>query len=117
MHTPALNFDPALLLKAQGVRVAFFDVDGVLTDSNGVAVDTTCSEFIWCAIGIPGIVPFIGTVLTAPVRAFSAVKWTVIDWAEHIEPGLVNTLVERAARRLDELARGSGDPDPDPEGN
>ena len=32
MHTPALNFAPALLLKAQGVRVAFFDVDGVLTD-------------------------------------------------------------------------------------
>lgn len=29
---PALNFDPSLLLKAQGVRVAFFDVDGVLTD-------------------------------------------------------------------------------------
>jgi 3-deoxy-D-manno-octulosonate 8-phosphate phosphatase (KDO 8-P phosphatase) len=29
---PALNFDPALLLRAQGVRVAFFDVDGVLTD-------------------------------------------------------------------------------------
>ena len=32
MHTPALNFDPALLLRAQSVRVAFFDVDGVLTD-------------------------------------------------------------------------------------
>jgi 3-deoxy-D-manno-octulosonate 8-phosphate phosphatase (KDO 8-P phosphatase) len=31
-HTPALNFDPALLLRAQNVRVAFFDVDGVLTD-------------------------------------------------------------------------------------
>ncbi len=31
-RTPALNFDPALLLRAQGVRVAFFDVDGVLTD-------------------------------------------------------------------------------------
>lgn len=31
-HTPALNFDPAVLLRAQGVRVAFFDVDGVLTD-------------------------------------------------------------------------------------
>lgn len=29
---PALNFSPELLLKAQGVRVAFFDVDGVLTD-------------------------------------------------------------------------------------
>jgi len=30
--TPALNFAPELLLQAQGVRVAFFDVDGVLTD-------------------------------------------------------------------------------------
>jgi 3-deoxy-D-manno-octulosonate 8-phosphate phosphatase (KDO 8-P phosphatase) len=30
--TPALNIDPALLLRAQNVRVAFFDVDGVLTD-------------------------------------------------------------------------------------
>lgn len=30
--TPALNFPPELLLQAQGIRVAFFDVDGVLTD-------------------------------------------------------------------------------------
>ena len=29
---PALNFEPELLLKAQGIRVAFFDIDGVLTD-------------------------------------------------------------------------------------
>ena len=29
---PALAFPPELLLAAQGVRVAFFDVDGVLTD-------------------------------------------------------------------------------------
>jgi len=29
---PALNFDPELLLRAQGVQVAFLDVDGVLTD-------------------------------------------------------------------------------------
>jgi len=29
---PALRFDPELLLRAQDVRVAFFDVDGVLTD-------------------------------------------------------------------------------------
>ena len=29
---PALNFSPELLLRAQGVKVAFFDVDGVLTD-------------------------------------------------------------------------------------
>ena len=32
MTQPVLNFDPALLLRAQPVRVAFFDVDGVLTD-------------------------------------------------------------------------------------
>jgi 3-deoxy-D-manno-octulosonate 8-phosphate phosphatase (KDO 8-P phosphatase) len=30
--TPALTFPPELLLAAQGVRVAFFDVDGVFTD-------------------------------------------------------------------------------------
>ena len=29
---PTIHFDPVLLLKAQGIRVAFFDVDGVLTD-------------------------------------------------------------------------------------
>lgn len=29
---PALTFPPELLLRAQGVRAAFFDVDGVLTD-------------------------------------------------------------------------------------
>ena len=32
MLNPTIEFDPALLLKAQGIRVAFFDVDGVLTD-------------------------------------------------------------------------------------
>ena len=30
--SPTLSFPPDLLLKAQGIRVAFFDVDGVLTD-------------------------------------------------------------------------------------
>jgi 3-deoxy-D-manno-octulosonate 8-phosphate phosphatase (KDO 8-P phosphatase) len=29
---PALTFPPELLLAAQGIRVAFFDVDGVMTD-------------------------------------------------------------------------------------
>ncbi len=29
---PSLNFAPEVLLFAQGIRVAFFDVDGVLTD-------------------------------------------------------------------------------------
>ncbi|MEO5661117.1 MAG: HAD hydrolase family protein [Polaromonas sp.] len=32
MTNVALNFPPELLLKAQGIRVVFFDVDGVLTD-------------------------------------------------------------------------------------
>lgn len=30
----AIHFDPALLLKAQGIRLVFFDVDGVLTDGS-----------------------------------------------------------------------------------
>ncbi len=30
--TPALSYPPELLLLAQGIRVAFFDIDGVLTD-------------------------------------------------------------------------------------
>jgi 3-deoxy-D-manno-octulosonate 8-phosphate phosphatase (KDO 8-P phosphatase) len=29
---PAISFPPELLLAAQGIRVAFFDVDGVMTD-------------------------------------------------------------------------------------
>ncbi|MEW5887299.1 MAG: HAD hydrolase family protein [Pseudomonadota bacterium] len=29
---PSLQFDPTVLLRAQGVRVVFFDIDGVLTD-------------------------------------------------------------------------------------
>ena len=29
---PAITFPPELLLAAQGIRVAFFDVDGVMTD-------------------------------------------------------------------------------------
>lgn len=32
MRAAALNFPPELLLRAQGIRVVFFDVDGVLTD-------------------------------------------------------------------------------------
>ena len=32
MPQPALNFAPELLLQAQGIKVVFFDVDGVLTD-------------------------------------------------------------------------------------
>jgi len=32
MAVPAIQFAPELLLRAQDIRVAFFDVDGVLTD-------------------------------------------------------------------------------------
>ena len=32
MAAPALSFPPELLLAAQGIQVAFFDVDGVMTD-------------------------------------------------------------------------------------
>ncbi len=38
--TPALNFPPELLLLAQGIRVVFLDVDGVLTDG-GLYFDET----------------------------------------------------------------------------
>ena len=37
---PALAFAPELLLQAQGIRVAFFDVDGVLTDGGLYYSDT-----------------------------------------------------------------------------
>jgi 3-deoxy-D-manno-octulosonate 8-phosphate phosphatase (KDO 8-P phosphatase) len=41
---PALSIAPAMLLRAQGIRVAFFDVDGVLT--NGGLYFTESGETI-----------------------------------------------------------------------
>ena len=38
-RTPALNFEPALLLRAQPVKVVFFDVDGVMTDGGLLFTD------------------------------------------------------------------------------
>jgi 3-deoxy-D-manno-octulosonate 8-phosphate phosphatase (KDO 8-P phosphatase) len=40
---PALHFAPELLLKAQGVRIVFFDVDGVFTDG-GIFIDAQGGE-------------------------------------------------------------------------
>ena len=40
---PVLHFPPALLLKAQGIRLVFFDVDGVFTDG-GVQIDAQGGE-------------------------------------------------------------------------
>ncbi len=39
MVRPTLNFPPELLLRAHGIRVAFFDVDGVLTDGGLVLTE------------------------------------------------------------------------------
>ena len=36
----ALQLDPSLLLKAQGIKVVFFDVDGVLTDGGLLFTET-----------------------------------------------------------------------------
>jgi len=40
MRVPALDYPPELLLAAQRVQVAFFDVDGVLTDGGLYFTDT-----------------------------------------------------------------------------
>ena len=40
---PALDFPPELLLKAQNIRVVFFDVDGVFTDG-GIWIDSSGGE-------------------------------------------------------------------------
>jgi 3-deoxy-D-manno-octulosonate 8-phosphate phosphatase (KDO 8-P phosphatase) len=37
---PEIQFDPLLLMKAQGIKVAFFDVDGVLTDGGLVFTES-----------------------------------------------------------------------------
>lgn len=37
--TPRLNFEPELLLRAQPVKVVFFDVDGVMTDGGLLFTD------------------------------------------------------------------------------
>lgn len=42
--SPALNFPAELLLKAQGVRVVFFDIDGVFTDG-GIYVGAQGEDF------------------------------------------------------------------------
>ena len=78
MSTPALNFDPACLLAAQGIRVAFFDVDGVFTDGGLYLSDAgeTLKRFhILDGLGIKllqqgGITPVVITGRdSAPLRA------------------------------------------------
>jgi 3-deoxy-D-manno-octulosonate 8-phosphate phosphatase (KDO 8-P phosphatase) len=78
MSTPALNFDPERLLAAQGIRVAFFDVDGVFTDGGLYLTDAgeTLKRFhILDGLGIKllqqgGITPVVITGRdSAPLRA------------------------------------------------
>ncbi len=67
--TPALTFPPELLLAAQGVRVAFFDIDGVFTDGGLFLTDqgeTTKRFNILDGLGIKllqrgGIIPVVIT--------------------------------------------------------
>ncbi len=75
---PVLNFDPERLLAAQGVRVAFFDVDGVFTDGGLYLSDAgeTLKRFhILDGLGIKllqrgGITPVVITGRdSAPLRA------------------------------------------------
>lgn len=75
---PALSFAPELLLAAQGVRIAFFDVDGVLTDGGVYLTEQgeTLKRFhILDGLGLKllqqgGIVPVVITGRdSAPLRA------------------------------------------------
>ena len=54
-HTPALNFDPALLMRAQNVSVAFFDVDGVLTDGGLLFTESGESIKRFCTLDGHGL--------------------------------------------------------------
>ena len=78
MSSPALNFDPECLLAAQGIRVAFFDVDGVFTDGGLYLTDAgeTLKRFhILDGLGLKllqqgGITPVVITGRdSAPLRA------------------------------------------------
>ena len=78
--TPALNFPPELLLQAQGIKLVFFDVDGVLTDGGlyfGETGETIKRFHTLDGHGLKllqrtGIVP---AVITAAIR-----KPCVCDW-------------------------------------
>ena len=56
--SPVLNFAPELLLAAQGVRAAIFDVDGCLTDGRiyvGEHGEEGIFSSIPCVVGANGI--------------------------------------------------------------
>jgi 3-deoxy-D-manno-octulosonate 8-phosphate phosphatase (KDO 8-P phosphatase) len=102
---PALSFPPELLLAAQGVKVAFFDVDGVLTDG-GVylsAEGETLKRFhILDGFGLKllqraGITPAVITGRdSAPLRGrLQALGVTHVHYGtEHKLPAAENTLRE-----------------------
>lgn len=73
-RSPALAFDPALLLQAQGVRAAIFDVDGCLTDGRIYIGEHGETEKAFCTLdghglkllAAGGIVPVIITGRDSP---------------------------------------------------
>ena len=79
---PMLNFAPDLLLKAQGIQVVFFDVDGVLTDGSLYFTETgesikrfhTLDGHGLKLLQRAGITPAVITLICAPPNAHQEVK-------------------------------------------
>ena len=124
---PALNFEPELLLKAQGpegggVRVAFFDVDGVLTDGGlymGEAGETLKRFHILDGLGLKllqraGITPVVITGRdSAPLRQrLAALGITHVHYGtENKRPAAEATLAQLGLRWEQAAAIGDDWPD------
>jgi 3-deoxy-D-manno-octulosonate 8-phosphate phosphatase (KDO 8-P phosphatase) len=122
MSTPALNFDPECLLAAQGIRVAFFDVDGVFTDGGLYLSDAgeTLKRFhILDGLGIKllqqgGITPVVITGRdSAPLRArLAALGVTHVHYGtEDKAPAAERTLAQLGLNWREAAAIGDDWPD------
>jgi 3-deoxy-D-manno-octulosonate 8-phosphate phosphatase (KDO 8-P phosphatase) len=122
MTSPALNFDPECLLAAQGIRVAFFDVDGVFTDGGLYLSDAgeTLKRFhILDGLGIKllqqgGITPVVITGRdSAPLRArLAALGITHVHYGtEDKAPAAERSLADLGLSWRDAAAIGDDWPD------
>jgi 3-deoxy-D-manno-octulosonate 8-phosphate phosphatase (KDO 8-P phosphatase) len=122
MSTPALSFDPEHLLAAQGIRVAFFDVDGVFTDGSLYLTDAgeTLKRFhILDGLGIKllqqgGITPVVITGRDcAPLRArMAALGITHVHYGtEDKAPAAEGTLAQLGLSWREAAAIGDDWPD------
>jgi 3-deoxy-D-manno-octulosonate 8-phosphate phosphatase (KDO 8-P phosphatase) len=83
---PRLHFEPELLLAAQGIRVAFFDLDGVLTDGSlhvTQAGETVERFHLADALGLlllqqAGIVPVLIASRDSPALRARVAAWGVV---------------------------------------